>query len=179
MSGARRPKKSAPKSSRKRRTVPRRPAGHFVGRDPSPVLERYPPKNPELRGPPARVGIAPSTAPAAPAAAPPAPAAPLAPPSTLIRLDRPFDIDEFSNMLGETTVKVRVPREDLTEVLRRITDFMGFGVYVYSVTVRPAPSASLKEFEVELQRVDFATDRNRWEPFVERGASSPYDSTAP
>jgi hypothetical protein len=79
-------------------------------------------------------------------------------------------------MLGETSVRVRVPRENLTEVLRRVTDFMGFGVYVYAITVRPAASASLKEFEVELQRVDFSPERNRWEEFVERGAESPYDA---
>ncbi len=109
--------------------------------------------------------------PASPQASP-GPPSPLSPPTSLIRLDRPFDVDEFSHMLGETTVKVRVPREDLPEVLRRVTDFMGFGVYVYAITVRPSSSASLKEFDVELERVDFVPERNRWEPFVERGSVS-------
>lgn len=102
-----------------------------------------------------------------------APAAGAAPPSNLIRLDRPFDVDEVSQLLGETTVRLRVPRENLDEVLRRVTEFMGFGVYVYAISVRPADSASLKEFEVELQRVDFDTAKNRWQPFVERGTLDP------
>lgn len=109
--------------------------------------------------------------PATPTAA--TPAAPASAPANLIRLDRPFDLDEFSSMLGETSIKVRVPREDLLEVLRRVSEFMGFGVYVYAVSVRPSPSASLKEFDVELQRVDFDTEANRWDPFVERGAGEP------
>ena len=75
-------------------------------------------------------------------------------------------------MLGETSVKVKVPREDLMEVLRRVTDFMGFGVYVYAVSVRPSDSASLKEFDVELQRVDFNVERGTWDPFIERDAAS-------
>jgi hypothetical protein len=66
---------------------------------------------------------------------------------------------------------VTVPREALTEVLRRVTDFMGFGIYVYSVTVRPAPSELLKGFVVELQRVDFDPQTKLWKPFVERGAA--------
>jgi hypothetical protein len=140
-----------------------------VGRDASPVLERYPPKDPGLgvRGPPS--------------AAPPAPT-PKASPTTgasegsrsapLISLERPFDIDEFSTLLGETSVRVTVPREDLAEVLRRVSDFMGFGIYVYAITVRPTPGDLLKSFVVELQRVDFSSAQGTWVPFVEKGTSS-------
>ncbi len=78
-------------------------------------------------------------------------------------------------MLGETSVRVNVPRDSLTEVLRRVTDFMGFGIYVYSVSIRPAPNELLKEFVVELQRVDFSPEKRAWVPFVEKGATdSPY-----
>ncbi len=189
-------RKKARTSSRRRRssgTHPNRsvrPASgpRFVGRDPSPVLDKYPPKEPQLRGPirtptasgasrPPLASSAPSPA-SSSAATPLAPSAPTAssapapglPASDLIRLDRAFDPDEFSQLLGETTVRIRVPRDSLDEVLRRVTEFMGFGVYVYSISVRPSDSPSLKEFEVELQRVDFSTERGRWEPFVERGA---------
>ncbi len=93
----------------------------------------------------------------------------------LISLERPFDLDEFSTLLGETSVRVTVPREDLAEVLRRVSEFMGFGIYVYSVTVRPAPGALLKSFVVELQRVDFSPEKEAWVPFVEKGTSdSPF-----
>lgn len=61
-----------------------------------------------------------------------------------------------------------MPRESLLEVLQRVAEFMGFGIYVYAITVRPAAAALLKEFEVELQRVDFSQERDRWEPFVEK-----------
>jgi len=88
----------------------------------------------------------------------------------LIRLDRPFDVDAFSAMLGETAVRLTVPREDLPEVLRRVTEFMGFGIYVYAVTVTPAPSESLHGFVVELQRVEYDPASKGWKPFVERGA---------
>ncbi len=74
-------------------------------------------------------------------------------------------------MLGETAIRVTVPRDDLPEVLRRVTDFMGFGIYVYSITVRPAPSDLLKSFVVELQRVDYSADAGRWVPFVEKGTA--------
>jgi hypothetical protein len=68
-----------------------------------------------------------------------------------------------------------VPREDLAEVLRRITDFMGFGIYVYRFTVRPAPSDLLKQFIVELQRVDYSPAERDWVPFEEKGRSeSPF-----
>lgn len=83
-------------------------------------------------------------------------------------------------MLGETSIEVKVPREDLAEVLRRISDFMGFGIYVYRFSVRPAPSGLLKEFVVELTRVDYSPTDGAWNPFVEKGRSeSPFgpDST--
>jgi hypothetical protein len=83
-------------------------------------------------------------------------------------LDRGFDVDQFSSMLGETSIRVRVPRDDLLEVLRRILEFMGFGIYVYSISVRPGPSDLLKEFVVELRRVDFSAERSEWIPFEEK-----------
>ena len=175
------------------RKVPRsqKRAQGFVGRDSSPVLDRYPPKNPDLapRGPPA-----PETSPRGtrgstrtdPGAPPPTPApalassspSPTGSPSTstpLITLDRPFDVDEFSALLGETSIRVTVPRESLPEVLRRVTEFMDFGIYVYAVTVRPAPSELLKSFVVELQRVDYSREKGTWVPFVEKGTvNSPF-----
>ncbi len=98
----------------------------------------------------------------------------------LITLDKPFDIDGFSSLLGETSVRVTVPREDLPEVLRRVLEFMGFGIYVYSISVRPAASELLKSFVVELRRVDYSTEKGIWEPFVEKGAGdSPYAGGSP
>ncbi|HXW66508.1 MAG TPA: hypothetical protein VEL82_01285 [Thermoplasmata archaeon] len=93
----------------------------------------------------------------------------------LISLERPFDVDEFSTLLGETSVRVTVPREDLAEVLRRVSEFMGFGIYVYAVSVRPVAGDLLKSFVVELQRVDYSAAKEAWVPFVEKGASdSPF-----
>jgi hypothetical protein len=159
--------------------------GHFVGRDSSPVLDKYPAKDPALapRGPPK--GVVSPPPPAAPAPPPPgttpglstAPAStpPATAPTGLISLERPFDVDEFSSMLGETSLRVTVPREDLPEVLRRVVEFMGFGIYVYSVAIRPAPSDLLKSFVVELHRVDYSATQSDWIPFVEKGASdSPF-----
>ena len=141
----------------------------FVGRDASPVLAKYPPKDPALsvRGPPLRD--------AAPVkAAPPASATAGAEtsPAPLIALERPFDVDEFAGLLGETSIRVTVPREDLAEVLRRVSEFMGFGIYVYSVHLRPTPGDLLKSFVVELQRVDYDPEKGAWVPFVEKGTSS-------
>lgn len=85
-------------------------------------------------------------------------------------MERPFDVDEFSGMLGETAIRVTVPHDALVEVLRRVIDFMGFGIYVYSIAVRPAPSELLKGYVVELQRVDYDAEAKTWKPFVERGA---------
>jgi hypothetical protein len=159
----------------------------FVGRDASPVLDHYPPKDASLsvKGParvepphahpptPAPTQTAPAAAspPAGPAPAAAAPASP----TPLISLERPFNVDEFSSMLGETSIRVTVPREDLAEVLRRVSDFMGFGIYVYSVAVRPLPGELLKSFVVELQRVDYSPGDRAWVPFVEQGTSdSPF-----
>jgi hypothetical protein len=152
-----------------------------VGRDPSPVLDHYPPKDPSLapRAPPRVEASAPGSPSSPTTVSPPSRAAPStsgAPTSVpLITLDRPFDLDEFAAMLGETSIRVTVPRDDLAEVLRRVTDFMGFGIYVYSITVRPAPKELLKSFVVELQRVDYSPEKGAWVPFVERGAGdSPF-----
>ncbi len=72
-------------------------------------------------------------------------------------------------------MRVTVPRDALPEVLRRVTEFMDFGIYVYAVTVRPAPAELLKSFVVELQRVDYSSDKGAWIPFVEKGATdSPF-----
>ncbi|MGA8665000.1 MAG: hypothetical protein WB809_08080 [Thermoplasmata archaeon] len=166
-------KKAAPGSVR----GPSRKGG-FVGRDASPVLDKYPAKDPSLspRGPPRVIESPAPAAPAVPvgsplAASPATPAAPI----PLITLERPFDVDEFSGMLGETSLRVTVPREDLPEVLRRVVEFMGFGIYVYSVSIRPAASDLLKSFVVELRRVDFSSKQGDWVPFVEKGASdSPF-----
>lgn len=97
------------------------------------------------------------------------------PPPTLIALERPFDVDDFSQSLGENSIRITVPREDLGEVLRRITDFMGFGIYVYRFSVRPAASDQLKQFIVELERVDYSPATHDWVQFEEKGRSeSPF-----
>ena len=167
-----RKKSAGPRRRPRPRSVgPRSRAGGFVGRDASPVLDKYPPKDPALsvRGPP------PSASPSPPKAGP-TPAVPAPTPGTapapLIALERPFDVDEFSSLLGETSVRVTVPREDLAEVLRRVSEFMGFGIYVYAVTIRPTPGDLLKSFVVELQRVDYDPEKRAWTPFIEKGTSS-------
>ncbi|HYK93862.1 MAG TPA: hypothetical protein VEY07_07475 [Thermoplasmata archaeon] len=84
-------------------------------------------------------------------------------------------MDGFSRLLGETSIRVEVPKEDLPEVLRRITDFMGFGIYVYSIEVRPGTEETLRTFVVSLQRVDFSATERRWVAFEEKGpAESPF-----
>jgi len=155
-----------------------------VGRDGSPVLAKYPPKSPDLApaGPrPAAAPVPPrpaAAAPVSPASAPPSPPATAAPAPLsmgLIALEPAFDVDEFARGLGENQIRVVVPREDLPEVLRRITDFMGFGIYVYSFRVHPADEETLKKFVVELQRVDFSPTAHRWTEFEEKGRSeSPF-----
>lgn len=171
-SSKRTPTRKAPRKAAKAAAAPR-----FVGRDPSPVLDRYPPKDPGI----AVRGNLPAPAPATTAAAPrPSASTPATeptnlPPPSLISLERPFDVDDFSQSLGENSIRVTVPREDLAEVLRRITDFMGFGIYVYRFTVRPAPSDLLKQFIVELERVDFSPTDKDWVRFEEKGRSeSPF-----
>ncbi|MFI5415139.1 MAG: hypothetical protein ACHQ16_05685, partial [Candidatus Lutacidiplasmatales archaeon] len=96
-------------------------------------------------------------------------------PKMLISLARPFDVDEFAQLLGETTIRIEVPRDELAEVLRRVCDFMGFGIYVYSFKVRPAKDELLAGFVLELQRVDFDGTTGDWIPFEEKGRSdSPF-----
>jgi len=173
-------KRAAPKKRRRPGSTPgpsRAVRPRFVGRDASPVLDRYPPKDSGFapRGP-ASVTSSPPSPPTSsdPPANPPSPDAPAAGP-TLITLDRPFDPDEFSSLLGGTSIRVTVPRDALPEVLRRVTEFMGFGIYVYSIAVRPAPAELLKSFVVELQRVDYSAEKGAWLPFVEKGPSdSPF-----
>lgn len=160
----------------------------FVGRAPSPVFDHYITKGPNepVRLPgsaPAIVATPPVPVPTAPApvarATAPTPAGPVRAttdaPKALIALEPPFDLDEFAALLGQTTIRVKVPKEDLSEALRRVTDFMGFGIYVYAFSVRPAPDDQLKKFVVELTRVDFSTARGDWVPFQDRGRSeSPF-----
>ncbi len=151
------------------------------------MLERYPPKDPQLapRAPRPVVVAAPSPVgseavhPSTPATTTPEPSSEPAgpPPVPLITLDRGFDLDEFASLLGETSIRVTVPRADLPEVLRRVTDFMGFGIYVYAISVRPSSAELLKSFVVELQRVDYSAEKGAWLPFVEKGVgSSPYEA---
>lgn len=171
---ARKPARTAP--SRKRARPPAASSSKFVGRDASPVLDRYPPKDPAtlVKGPPPK-SASPAPAPASPAPPPAAPSSTAPAPISLISLERPFDVDEFAQMLGETAIRVTVPREDLVEVLRRVVEFMGFGIYVYRVSFAPARSDLLKEFVVELQRVDYSAGAGDWVAFVERGRSeSPF-----
>ncbi len=179
--------RSAPLPRAPRATAP--PASSWKGRDSSPVLERYPTK--EANAPVGAATPAPSvaraarpTGPSVTAAPPPAVAAAVpgpgsvatpTPPRGLITLDTAFDVDGFSQSLGETSLRVVVPREDLVEVLRRVTDFMGFGIYVYALRVYPEPAETLRRFVVELQRVDYSEERRAWLPFEEKGVSdSPF-----
>jgi len=171
------------KGARKRKAahrMPRRPVPkarpRFIGRESSPVLDRYPPREAGS----APKSPTPISLPSAPEVAstprPPAIASPSATPAQpLITLERPFDVDEFSTLLGGTSVRVTVPRDALLEVLRRVLEFMGFGIYVYSISVRPAPTELLKGFVVELQRVDYSAEKGAWVPFVEKGTTdSPF-----
>ena len=179
MSVAHRPKS---RKKPKTRTGPARVRKGFVGRDPSPVLDRYPPKDPGFgRPPPALAASAGSTAPGTPAPASPAGSTAPPPPATstpLITLDRPFDLDEFSSLLGGTSIRVTVPRDSLLDVLQRVSEFMDFGIYVYAITIRPAPTELLKSFVVELQRVDYSAEKGSWTPFVEKGLTdTPFGPT--
>jgi hypothetical protein len=195
------PRRSKPTSARKtaRGSTKSPVKGHFVGRAGSPVLDRYPPKAMDapvgvvvqVAGPPTpaqpKKGPAidrpvPSPASAAPTASGPAAPSPTssspAAPKLLISLEKPFDIDDFSQLLGQTHIQVTVPRDSVAEVLRRACDFMGFGIYVYSIRVRPGPEELLKTFIVELQRVDFSAPAKDWVPFQDRGrADNPFGPT--
>ncbi|MGA7475604.1 MAG: hypothetical protein WBW47_00085 [Thermoplasmata archaeon] len=160
--------------------LPRRPVAkprpRFVGREASPVLDRYPARESGFAPRSPSPGSLPSVPAAAPTAPSPAAASPAgAPAQPLITLDRPFDADEFSTLLGGTSIRVTVPREALAEVLRRVIEFTGFGIYVYSISVHPAPTELLKSFVVELQRVDYSAEKRAWVPFVEKGTvDSPF-----
>lgn len=95
--------------------------------------------------------------------------------TSLLKLEKPFDVDEFAQLLGESKITVSVPRENLSEVLRRIVEFMGFGIYVYAVVVIPAPSTTLEKFTVSLDRIDFDPKLKGWTPFKDKGRSdSPF-----
>ncbi|MGD0589137.1 MAG: hypothetical protein ABSA63_10185 [Thermoplasmata archaeon] len=172
-----RTKKTAPRS-RPSPIAAARP--RFVGREASPVLDRYPPKDPSTapKGPPpVALTSAPAPSPSTPSTPSPPAASPTpgAPASSLITLERPFDVDDFSALLGGTSVRITVPREALAEVLQRVLEFMGFGIYVYSISVRPASTELLKGFVVELQRVDYSHEKGTWLPFVEKGTTdSPF-----
>ncbi|MGC2288988.1 MAG: hypothetical protein WA688_03930 [Thermoplasmata archaeon] len=186
---------STPRARRHRPSRPKRDATpHFVGRAGSPVLDRYTTKTMDaavgeivaaLPPPPkptpvaALPGPAPAVAPApSSVAVSPASSGPAGPPKVLISLEKPFDVDDFSQLLGQTQIQVTVPRESLTEVLQRACDFMGFGIYVYTIRVRPGPEELLKTFIVELQRVDFSAQVRDWAPFQDRGrADSPFGPT--
>lgn len=185
-------KRKVSRGARKRTRQPSSP--RFVGRDGSPVLEKYTPKAmdaavgavaPARSLPPKTLSNTATPLPTIPAApAPrlePAPASSPPPggaPRVLISLEKPFDVDDFSQLLGQTQIQVTVPRDSLAEVLRRACDFMGFGIYVYSIRVRPGPEELLKTFIVELQRVDYSAQAHDWSPFQERGrADNPFGPT--
>lgn len=105
----------------------------------------------------------------------PAPSSTASSNTPLLRLERPFDLDEFCQMLGETKVSATVPREHLSEVLKRVVEFMEFGIYTYAVVVLPAASPTLEKFVVQLDRIDFDNQRKGWTPFREKGRSdSPF-----
>jgi hypothetical protein len=183
------PMRAHPKQSKSAR---RSSAPRFVGREGSPVLERYSPKSMDaavgeiVASLPSPPKLAPAVVqPYEPAQAALSPNQPVAPskspaaaPKSLISLEKPFDVDDFSQLLGQTQIQVTVPRDSLAEVLRRACDFMGFGIYVYTIRVRPGPEESLKTFIVELQRVDYSTPVHDWAPFQDRGrADSPFGPT--
>lgn len=141
------------------------------------MLDRYPPKESGLTPrAPLPTSVVPPPSPGTPAtSAPVALPSAGAPGQPLITLDRPFDVDDFSALLGETSIRITVPRDALSEVLRRVTEFMGFGIYVYAISVRPAATELLKGFVVELQRVDYSAEKGTWIPFEEKGATdSPF-----
>jgi hypothetical protein len=187
-------KKSKPSRPRPKRSGSshRTSTPHFVGREGSPVLEKYSPKSMDaavgeiVASLPPPPKLAPAVVqpyePAKAASVPASPAAssksPNAPPKPLISLEKPFDVDDFAQLLGQTQIQVTVPRDSLAEVLRRACDFMGFGIYVYTIRVRPGPEELLKTFIVELQRVDYSTPAHDWAPFQDRGrADSPFGPT--
>jgi hypothetical protein len=141
------------------------------------VRDSYPERKGSLPAPaplraPARPAPLPTPAPSTPPSTPPkGSGAAFVDPGNLLTLEPGFDVDAFAQQLGESAIRVRVPRENLLEVLTRISEFMGFGIYVYEISVRPVPQETLKTFEVDLRRVEYAPGEHRWRPFEERGRS--------
>jgi hypothetical protein len=155
-----------------------------ASKKPSSSSKRAPAARPGTRSPPDPAGNPSRTLSSAPSSssqdrAPSATVeAPTPPGGSLLRLERPFDIDEFCQQLGETKITATVPREQLSEVLKRVVEFMEFGIYVYAVVVLPSPSATLEKFQVSLDRIDFDPQRKGWTPFHEKGRSdSPFGPT--
>ena len=112
-------------------------------------------------------------APAPSRSQPPAPPAGVT--SGILKLEAPFDVDDFCRQLGETRLRVTVPKAQVPEVLRRILEFMDFGIYVYTLVVLPAPGTTLDRFVVQLDRIQYNEARRVWVPFEERGvAGSPF-----
>lgn len=87
--------------------------------------------------------------------------------------EKPFDVDEFSQMLGETSIRVVVPREQMEEVLKRAMDFINFGIYVYSIVVLPSPKKTMESFILQMDRIDYDEKRNVWIPFDDKKAPPP------
>ena len=103
------------------------------------------------------------------------PAAPVGVISGILRLEAPFDVDDFCRQLGETHLRATVPKAQVAEVLKRILEFMDFGVYVYTLVVLPAPGATLDRFVVQLDRIQYNEARRVWVPFEDRGvADNPF-----
>ena len=109
---------------------------------------------------------------------PPAPAPPPSTPSPgLLRLEPAFDVDELSRQLGESHLRFEVPKAELAETLKRVLEFMDFGVYVYSVVLLPAPGKTLERFVLQLDRIEYDERRGVWIPFREKGvADDPFGS---
>jgi hypothetical protein len=123
------------------------------------------------KSPPVRAAK-PSAPPPGRTQAPPTPA-PIS--SGILKLEPPFDVDDFCRQLGETHLRATVPKAQVPEVLRRILEFMDFGVYVYTLVVLPAPGATLDRFVVQLDRIQYHESRKVWMPFQERGvADNPF-----
>ncbi len=100
--------------------------------------------------------------------------------SGILRLEAPFDVDDFCRQLGETHLRASVPKAQVAEVLKRILEFMDFGVYVYTLVVLPAPGGTLDRFVVQLDRIQYHEARKVWVPFEERGgADNPFGPGRP
>jgi hypothetical protein len=86
-------------------------------------------------------------------------------------------VDELSRQLGESHLRFEVPKTELAETLKRVFEFMDFGVYVYSVVVLPAPGKTLERFVLQLDRIEYDERRGVWIPFREKGvADDPFGS---